>query len=956
MNHNHRIYLGSPGEDISVKDIRTVIQRFKHINKLRLDYIHTLLQKRQHVFLSLLPLIFHHNHALLPGFVSLETPAGILDYKPTIPSIRAVRKWVKNFSYRRKALTKYSIQGIYLMGSVSSIAFSKSSDMDIWLCHEAELTNVERAELQQKATNVEIWADSLNLEVHFFLIDNNELSEGKNAPISEESNGDTQHYLLLEEFYRTSIFIAGRVPAWWIVPPEQEHNYSAYLSHLVDNRFIDEKTIIDFGGLESIPAEEFISGTLWHIYKSIESPYKSLLKLFLMECYASEYPQPQWLCFELKNAVYAGEVDVLKLDPYLLIYSKIETYLQSIHSVQRIELVRLCFYLKIMGDSKQTLDIESQHFRAAYMESIAKQWQWSEGLLTRLNKQRYWDIKKAIDEHTVIKIQLKRSLRIIIKLAGRYVGGGFDRSNKDLRLIARKLYTFLEVRPHKVEILTTRHKVSKQEKSLSIVESMDGNKKTYWSLYLGEQDLNNPLFNICLKRESRLLNLLGWIVVNGLYHHYLQVNITTYSRAINSSTLNQLLKQLHRYFESHFNNDASLTPYQRADKQTASFWLINFGESISNERNDAFILLSDRSDPLSYGNHQQCFIQTLTQISISKWGEIATAEYTGLEGFFSGLIDSFNQSEQPFIHYNFKVACYTLKRGKSIYLRAESIFNILVQCFSTQLYDKNGTLVNNPYFLTNRYIVAGEALFYLFYMENKRLTYRSLESEADILIELQRRQTQFSVMTCDENIISDIPFSILSKLNEPLSVQLLFLLRGKHLTVFIMDEKGSLYMQEYINTNTHHVLNNYYLFLTAVLKKISPIQPITLGFYEIVQEFGHTFSVYSSAWIQPVSSELPLYINVEHSLSDIATETYDIYYDGRVFDFKRYGDSIFKEATEYIINHRHEQNKYYPVYITDINAPYTLLGAESEQGLQTNHYLSFRRKIERKFNKFVAIK
>ena len=343
------IKLGSPGEEISSKDLNAVIQRFKNLNQYRLHNVQNFLQPRQRIFLHLLPLIFHQNQALLPGFISTETPFGIPDYHPNKSTIQAAKQFSKSYRYLRKALSYYAIDGIFLMGSVGSIAFSKTSDMDIWLCHTSSLSDDELDDLRKKAYAVEKWAQTLNLEVHFFLMDSEQFRRGENAPISSESSGQTQHYLLLEEFYRTAIYVAGKAPAWWIVPPHQEDNYSGYVEHLLTNRFISSLDVIDFGGLESVPAEEFISATLWHIYKSLGSPYKSLLKLFLMECYASEYPHPQWISRSLKEAVYHGEFDIDKLDPYLLIYEKVEEYLHLVASQKRLELSRQCFYLKIMG-------------------------------------------------------------------------------------------------------------------------------------------------------------------------------------------------------------------------------------------------------------------------------------------------------------------------------------------------------------------------------------------------------------------------------------------------------------------------------------------------------------------------------------------------------------------------------------------------------------------------------
>ena len=79
------VHLGSPGEEISKKDLRTLIHRFKNLHQLQRQKIQNFLQPRQQAFLSLLPLLFHQNLPLLPGFISSETPAGISDYSPNRP-------------------------------------------------------------------------------------------------------------------------------------------------------------------------------------------------------------------------------------------------------------------------------------------------------------------------------------------------------------------------------------------------------------------------------------------------------------------------------------------------------------------------------------------------------------------------------------------------------------------------------------------------------------------------------------------------------------------------------------------------------------------------------------------------------------------------------------------------------------------------------------------------------
>lgn len=99
----------------------------------------------------------------------------------------------------------------------------------------------------------------------FFLVDAGQFVRGENTPISKESSGETQHYLLLEEFYRTSIYVAGRTPVWWLVPPDQERHYGQYVQHLLENRFVAEAEVLDFGDLNHMPTARFVSATLWHI-------------------------------------------------------------------------------------------------------------------------------------------------------------------------------------------------------------------------------------------------------------------------------------------------------------------------------------------------------------------------------------------------------------------------------------------------------------------------------------------------------------------------------------------------------------------------------------------------------------------------------------------------------------------------------------------------------------------
>ena len=177
----------------------------------------------------------------------------------------------------------------FLMGSMGTIAQTHRSDLDIWICCAPHLEREQKKLLQEKCEKISRWATTLQLEVHFFLMDCDMFREGSISDLDEESSGSAQRYLLLDEFYRTGIYIAGRYPMWWFIPAGQEREYEKIASDLLSRRYIESKVVLDFGPLPEIPRNEFIGAAIWQLYKAIESPYKSILKLFLLENLCSQF-------------------------------------------------------------------------------------------------------------------------------------------------------------------------------------------------------------------------------------------------------------------------------------------------------------------------------------------------------------------------------------------------------------------------------------------------------------------------------------------------------------------------------------------------------------------------------------------------------------------------------------------------------------------------------------------
>ena len=210
---------------------------FLKINQERIELTRQGLNERQKGFIELLPLLFHENNPELPGFINDDVPAGIFNYAPDQPAIKVAKTFFNSYKQIRRARRNMDINAMYFMGSSGSIAYNSKSDFDVWLLHSTSLDADAIDLIQQKAYAIEQWADeTLHLEVHFFVFTAEEFKQGKQQGLSSESSGSAQHYLLLDEFYRSSLLIAGKIPTWWLVPPEQEDNYEQYIEEQVNNK------------------------------------------------------------------------------------------------------------------------------------------------------------------------------------------------------------------------------------------------------------------------------------------------------------------------------------------------------------------------------------------------------------------------------------------------------------------------------------------------------------------------------------------------------------------------------------------------------------------------------------------------------------------------------------------------------------------------------------------------
>ncbi|WP_312933549.1 class I adenylate cyclase [Pseudomonas sp.] len=496
MNHPHEIRPDlDQGIDRTV--LNTLRARFLQLSRGRLTRAREALSSRQQQVLTLLPLLLHVNHPLMPGYISSVTPAGICGYEPDFATLAEAKRLTRAFSYKSpRAEAMRALTGLYLIGSLGTLAHAEQSDMDLWVCHRAGLSIDALDELRRKCQLLESWAATLGADAHLFLIDGEGFAKGeRDGQLGSDDCGTTQHYLLLDEFYRTAIWLAGQTPLWWLVPVYEEGNYHAYAQTLLDKRLIRHDEYLDLGHLAHIPAMEFLGAGLWQLFKGIESPYKSLLKLLLTEAYASEHPAPYCLSLALKERVYANRLDLDELDPYVMVYRRIEQYLLGRGEHRRLELVRRSLYLKVDQKLSQ-LARGRGGWQRGLLQRLTSEWGWSEHTLQVLDSRSLWKAGYVQQMRRELVAELHRSYRFLARFA--------RASSADSR--------------GKIDVINPGIAPDLAEDTLTLVHAPNHQApgSHHWRLYSGSLAAHQWPAMTPIRHSPELIELLTWAYRNGV--------------------------------------------------------------------------------------------------------------------------------------------------------------------------------------------------------------------------------------------------------------------------------------------------------------------------------------------------------------------------------------------------------------------------------------------------------
>jgi adenylate cyclase class 1 len=504
------------------------------------------------------PVLLHYNHPSLPGYLEdkngTEIPHGILFFDLWLtdsPHIDLDSPFLEGI------VEDPIVESLVLIGSSGSVGHTAHSDLDYWVCYRPEkLYGDKLALFKQKLEHISTWAkEAHGTEANFYLVDLQRLMEGKvSRNWGQEIEGEVAPLFLIEELYRTMIFVSGRLPLWLFYPVgEPKENYDELAKQLAPlNWEKDPPLYVNMGFPQKPKPQEYLAAAMWLTCKSEHDPFKGILKIVpILEALESNFTAPL-LCDIVKEEIIKNTDPEIAVDPYIITVERVINFGLKTLSHEELDLLRDAAILKVLGltgksngerkdnsDSnsngadlpecdatvKAELDIAELNSTGTIKERVLsrwiKEWKWTPARLIRLLNYDNWSDRERLDQgHELLILLFSIYMRIsngLIILFPDQVNA----QDEELTTFACRILGRQKGMDATVELLPSQFHRDSLSKNIAIRydSSLD-----HWGIYGYSQKDSYKVEEEFWKSEKcriyeapRLVKIAAWLVRNQLF-------------------------------------------------------------------------------------------------------------------------------------------------------------------------------------------------------------------------------------------------------------------------------------------------------------------------------------------------------------------------------------------------------------------------------------------------------
>jgi adenylate cyclase, class 1 len=744
--------------------IETITQnrdRFRRYNDIKFERFQNLISSvTVRRTLNLVPFLLSMNTPKLPGYVEGDVPVGIYSYSPDEDTRRFIRGKFPTAKTDVPHQDQF-VEMLAVMGSIGTVAYNKKSDFDYWVCVNRRQVSVERFErFRRKVEIIQQWVSSeIKLPVHLFLNDVESIKNNIFAEDEEEAFGSTVGAVLMDEFFRSSIIIAGKIPFWWVLPQYvRDEEYDLLLSRLPEEQ---RQEFVDLGNLFEISREDFLGAALFQIIKSLGNPFKSILKIGVLEKYIFGNADSPLLSQRIRTSILREHMDNSILDSYLLMFGEVYEYYQGVLDDKKlVDILKQNLYLKVDPQISRYIGIKDKKnipYKVAVMFRYVKEWGWDIATIRDLDQFDGWEFNrvKAFWD-SVRKFMLLSYQKITTQLPTLRLDKKI--SETDFLLLSRKIKTHFTTEPDKIEQFIT-FKDTPSEAILYIEPSGQGLQDSEWRLFKRVKNEKDEITSTTLRIESSLIRLLFWMTLNQIYDPvFSRLNIQSGYVRVNQTLVTELLNQVSTLYSggrTHVKNEYFIKP---------SFSMLNLIAVNFNREN---------TDSIAGVHH----------LYYTSWGESFLREYASNEGILKVLQQVLSDGlvlKRPYDDY---CVVSVPEPFKKIYKKILTLFK---EAYSFIVQTPHGPAVRFIAQFTDKIIIADrdadKVVIHMFSSLGKFYTTVSLKP---------KREMRYLFHSDEDALVSQ---AVLMKVHQENSITALYEEKNDHMIIGVANEKNNVFL------------------------------------------------------------------------------------------------------------------------------------------------------------------
>lgn len=453
---------------------------------------------RKHI--RVLPLLFHVNQSLFPGYINNQVPHTIYNYIPDTESVHHARIFNSAFSFDPDAAPSApSIEAIYIQDNL------KSGTILLWVIPHPDIEPDMVALLKEKAHYISKWRESrnINLQCHVAL--------PQDMPVTYWGDKYNSLHLdksiFLDDFYSESILIAGKTPAWWLIAPDTESSYDQIIENIRNKNTEQFANYIDFGSIASARPQDYLASVILNLINIRQCPEETWLNILDLCHKLTAHPALDCTSLHIKENIYAAQIEQ---NQYQDIYCKVinETIDTIYGREQAIIIARTLkiiarrhdssiksanIYRILLTHRRETDTETATHDKLAYEYTTATE------IITDFIKQAFLWFLEKLD----------------------HIDGRILPPDSGLRTIANNLIRHIEPRIGFIP-LTNNNRVKAYRPYDVCIKHIIEHRNNSWSLIVADSD--NQSFEI--RQGSNPVELAAWGVPNRLITHETRISVS----------------------------------------------------------------------------------------------------------------------------------------------------------------------------------------------------------------------------------------------------------------------------------------------------------------------------------------------------------------------------------------------------------------------------------------------